>query len=120
MGFKEAEREQVRGQVAIIGPSGSGKTVGALKIAHGITGDWKKIGVVDTEHNRSKVYVGTDHTGGTPIGKFMHMELKPPYTVDKFSTALKEAVAAGLEVVIFDSFSHEWEGTGGITDQCVS
>ena len=116
MGFVEAEREQVRAQIAIMGPSGSGKTVGALKLAYGITGDWKKIGVVDTEHDRSKVYVGTKHTGGEPIGKFMHMKLEPPYRAEKFSKALDEAVAAGLEVVIFDSFSHEWEGVGGIID----
>lgn len=116
MGFVEAEREQVRAQIAIMGPSGSGKTVGALKLAYGMTGDWKKIGVVDTEHDRSKVYVGTKHTGGTNIGKFMHMKLEPPYTHIKFSTALDDAVKAGLDVVIFDSFSHEWDGVGGIID----
>ena len=114
--FVDAEREQVKAQVAIIGPSGSGKTVGALKMAYGLTGDWSKIGIADTEHDRSKVYVGTTHTGGEVIGKFKHMRIVPPYTPDKFSTVLRKAAAAGIETLIFDSFSHEWEGQGGITD----
>ena len=113
--FVDAEREQVKGQVAIIGPSGSGKTVGALKIAYGLTGDWGKIGIIDTEHDRSKVYVGTTHTG-LKIGKFKHLRLEPPYSHNKFEAAIQKAIAAGLDTVIVDSFSHEWEGTGGITD----
>ena len=113
--FETAEREQVRGQIAIIGPSGSGKTVGALKLAYGLTGDWSKIGVADTEHDRSKVYVGTTHTG-LEIGKFKHLRLEPPYTHTKFEAAIKKAIEAGIDTLVIDSFSHEWEGVGGVTD----
>ena len=117
MFFKVAEREQLKAKVALIGPSGSGKTISALKLAKGLVGDWEKIAVVDTEHSRAKVYVGTTHTG-MEIGQFLHADIEPPYHWKKFYDAVEAAEQAlGNEgVLIIDSLSHAWDGVGGILD----
>lgn len=112
--FNDGEREKLYAKIAMIGASGSGKTVSALKIAFGLTGDWKKIAVADTENKRSLAYIGTSHTG-LEIGSFKHAPMYAPYTTDIFSQAIDAAVNMGAEVLIIDSFSHEWEGLGGVT-----
>ena len=37
-------------RMGLVGTSGSGKTLGALYIAYGMTGDWDKVALIDTEH----------------------------------------------------------------------
>lgn len=112
--FNDAEREQLYAKAVLFAASGAGKTVGALKLAYGITGDWSKIGFADTENKRALAYVGTEHTG-LKIGKFKHAPIHAPYTTEKFEAAIDTAVQMGFEVLIIDSFSHEWEGLGGVT-----
>lgn len=112
--FQDAEREQLYAKIVLFAASGAGKTVSALKLAYGITGDWQKIGIADTENKRALAYVGTSHTGIT-IGKFKHAPMHAPYSTEKFEQAIDIAIDMGLEVLIIDSFSHEWEGLGGVT-----
>lgn len=112
--FVDAEREKLFAKIAMIGASGSGKTVSALKLAYGLTGDWSKIFVVDTENKRALAYVGTKHTG-LEIGKFKHAPMFAPFKTEHFAEAIDLAVKMGAEALIFDSFSHEWEGLGGVT-----
>ena len=112
--FVDAEREKLFAKIAMIGASGSGKTVSALKLGYGLTGDWQKIFVIDTENKRALAYVGTQHTG-LQIGKFKHAPMFAPFKTDTFSEAIDIAVKMGAECLIIDSFSHEWEGLGGVT-----
>jgi superfamily II DNA or RNA helicase len=49
MNLKVATRQKVKLRMSLASPTGFGKTYSALKIAHGITGDWAKIAVIDTE-----------------------------------------------------------------------
>lgn len=117
MGFKKAVRQNVPAKVAIMAPSGNGKTVSALLLAYGLAGeDWDKVYVVDTEHERSLLYTGRTF-GDVTIGEFNHLSMEPPYDPRKFIQALEEAEEAsgGKGVIIFDSFSNEWAGSGGIT-----
>lgn len=44
-----AQRKRLKARIGISGTSGSGKTYSALLLAYGITGDYKKICVIDTE-----------------------------------------------------------------------
>lgn len=122
----EAQREQLIGCVAFTGPSGAGKTLGSLKVAKGMMdakygGDltdsekWKKIGVIDTEHSRSKIYANT--TGfGLEIHSFIHLDFTAPFSVDRLDKAVLALKSHGCEVIIIDSLSHFWEGDGGILD----
>jgi hypothetical protein len=106
MGFKKAERRRVKLRLALCGPSGSGKTYSALKIAKGI-GD--KIALIDTENGSGSLY--------SDICDYDVEEIKPPFTVDKYITAIKEAELAGYEVLIIDSLTHAWAGQGGLLEE---
>lgn len=111
-----ARRERIKLMIGLAGPSGSGKTYSALQIAFGITGDWKKIAVIDTENGSALYYA--DHKD---FGPFDHMpfphDIQDGYHPHNYCRAI-EAVEAdpNIEVVIIDSVSHEWEGRGGAID----
>ena len=111
--FTKATREKAKLRMALTGVSGAGKTLSALYIAYGLTEDWSKIALIDTEHSRAKFYANrTDlHTGS-----FLHAAMQPPFTPDKYKQYMQEAVqVVGADgVVIVDSFSHAWEGEGGV------
>jgi hypothetical protein len=108
MKLQQATRKQARMRLGLQGPSGSGKTFGALQVAFGICGDWKKIAVVDTEYNSASLY--------SHLGPFNTLNLQAPYSPEKYCDALHICEHAGMEVIIIDSVSHEWEGNGGILD----
>jgi hypothetical protein len=105
MTFTKAVRKKAKLRLALTGPSGSGKTYGALLIAGGMG---KKIAVIDTEHDSASLYAGAK---GLP--EFDSMNLAPPYTPERFIAAIKEAEKAGYEVLVVDSITHEWNGSGG-------
>ena len=106
--FKKASVEKAKLRMAIAGPSGSGKTYSSLLIAYGITGDWSKVGIIDTERGSSQLYA--------KLGPFLVAELEPPYSPANYISAIKEAESAGIEVLIIDSLSHAWAGEGGVLD----
>lgn len=103
--FQKAERKKAKLRLAVSGPSGSGKTLAALNIAKGIGG---KIAVIDTENDSASLYADRFD--------FDSMNMRPPYSPERFVSAIGEAVAAGYNVVIIDSSTHVWNGTGGVLD----
>ncbi|MGQ7097113.1 AAA family ATPase [Escherichia sp. SP-MK] len=121
----EAQREKMKAVIGFIGCSGSGKTAGALLTAYGMMREaypdileeevWKRIGVIDTEHNRAKLHVGLVYEG-TKIGSFLHIDFPPPYTTERYNIAVGVMKQAGAEVIIIDSLSHNWQGEGGIVE----
>jgi len=115
MAFQKVQRKAAKMRVALSGPSGAGKTLSALYLAYGVTGSWDKIALIDTEHGRGQFY------GNRPdleIGEYLYQELVPPFTVERYIAVAKEAQeAVGPDgVIIIDSFSHAWEGEGGVLD----
>lgn len=56
MEVRTAKREMAKLKIGLQGPSGSGKTYSALLLAFGITNDWSKIIVIDTENNSADLY----------------------------------------------------------------
>jgi hypothetical protein len=104
--FQKAERRFVRFKAGIVGPSGSGKTLGALALASGLG---QKIALVDTENGSASLYADRF--------AFDTASMAPPYLVAKYTRAIKEAEAAGYDVLILDSITHEWAGTGGLLEQ---
>ena len=101
-----AKREAVKLRMAIDGPTGCGKTWSAILIARGLTDG--KIIVIDTENGSSKLY--------SHLTNFEHINLKAPFSADRYKRAIKAAEAAGAEVIIIDSFSHAWASAGGMLD----
>ena len=108
MQIQKAQRKKAKIKLGIQGPSGAGKTVGALLIAYGITEEWNKIVVIDTENHSSDLY---DH-----LGNYNVLHLDAPFSPEKYIEAIHTCIKAGAEVIIIDSISHEWEGSGGILD----
>ncbi|PEK39303.1 hypothetical protein CN586_28930 [Bacillus toyonensis] len=121
----EAKREKIKAVIGFIGCSGSGKTGSALITAFGMMQEaypnlsaeelWKKIGVIDTEHERSKLHVGLVY-GEVKIGNFLHIDFNAPYTTERYNQAVQVMKQAGAEVLIIDSLSHNWQGEGGIVE----
>lgn len=105
--FRPAVRENVSMLIGLAGASGSGKTYTAMRLAAGLAGD-KPFAVIDTEAGRAKHYADTF--------RFDHGDLQPPFRPDAYADAIAAADAAGYPVIVVDSMSHEWAGTGGILD----
>lgn len=94
--------------MAISSPTGFGKTYSALLLAYGITNDWSKIAVIDSENESASLY--------SDLGKYFTIPIPPPFTVDKFIQAVKLCVDAGMQVIIVDSTYHYWHGKGGMLE----
>lgn len=118
----DAERQNVKARVGLTGATNAGKTWTALLIAQGIlesegavledgTVDWSKVCLIDTERKRSLFYANN----GT-FGKFKHIEFTPPYDPNSYIEAVQVAESIGVKVIIIDSLTHAWNGTGGVLE----
>ncbi|MBO4275495.1 ATP-binding protein [Microbispora triticiradicis] len=103
--FTQATKEEAKARVALTGPSGSGKTYTALTIA---TTLGKKVAVIDTERGSASKYA--DEFAFDKL----NLQTFEPTTLCQ---ALAAAAASGYEVVIVDSLTHFWSGTGGMLEQ---
>ena len=123
--FRKAKREQVRIKVSISGPAGAGKTMSSLLMAYGLTRAefpnlseeqiWDKICLIDTESGSGSLYVGKQ-VGTTTIGAYNTIDLTPPFEPSVFVDAIHMAEEHGMNVIIIDSLSHAWAGSGGALD----
>jgi hypothetical protein len=108
MELKKSKRQNVKLRLGISGASGFGKTHSALLLAFGMTQDWSKIAVIDTENNSASLY--------SDLGNFNVLDLKAPYSPERYIEAIEVCEKANVEVIIIDSVSHEWNGSGGCLD----
>lgn len=115
MAFQKVTRMKSKLRLALAGASGTGKTLSALYLAYGITGDWGKIALIDTEHGRAKFYANRSDLN---TGEFLYQEMVAPYSPEKYKQMVAEGAQAVGEdgVVIVDSFSHAWDNEGGVLD----
>lgn len=104
--FSKATRKKAKLRLALCGTSGSGKTYSALLLAKGLGGE---IALIDTENGSGSLY---EHLCDYDVA-----EIRPPFTVDKYIAAIKEAEKEGYNVLIIDSLSHAWAGQGGILEE---
>jgi hypothetical protein len=108
--------------IGLSGGSGTGKTYTALLMAVGIaervTGKpGSPIGYVDTENRRALHYKAA-------FPQMVHYDMKAVdddgnmigFGPERWIKVIDAAEAAKLPVVILDSFSHAWEGVGGVLD----
>jgi len=115
-GFTKAVRKKSKLRMGISGPSGSGKTMAALSIAKGLGG---KIALIDTERGSASLYADPVRLGDGSIWTpppFDTMEMVPPFTPEKFVAGIEDAEKAGYDILIIDSTTHEWNGSGGVLE----
>ena len=105
MNLQKAQKKQVKLRVGIASPSGFGKTYSALLLAFGITNDWTKIAIIDTENGSANLY--------SALGEYNTLNLESPYSPERYIEALKACEKASMEVIIIDSITHEWNGKDG-------
>lgn len=113
--FSEVTRAKSKARIAVTGPSGSGKTLSSMYLAYGITGDWSKVALIDTEHERGRFYANRTDLN---TGKFLYASMTPPYTPDKYIEYVKSAadIVGSDGAIVVDSFSHCWDNEGGVLD----
>ena len=99
--IQKATKKKSKLRIILEGASGSGKTFSALKMAK----PFGKIVLIDTEKGSASLY--SDHFD------FDVLELSPPYSPEEYIKAIKECENAGYDVIIIDSLTHEWSGSGG-------
>jgi len=104
MPFQKAIRKQKKARISLAGPSGSGKTYTALAIAGGLG---ERVAVIDTERGSASLY--------SDVFQFDTCELAY-FGVDEYIKAIGEAAQADYDVLVIDSLSHAWVGTGGVLD----
>lgn len=105
MKLEIAKKESLKLRIGLSGASGFGKTYSALLLAYGITQDWTKIAVIDTENNSASLY--------SNLGQYKTLNLKPPYSPERFIEAIELCEQSNVDVILIDSISHEWSGKGG-------
>lgn len=119
LNIRKAEREGSRLVFGIAGISGSGKTFTALQLAYGLANyDASKVGFLDTENRRGSLYADALHNHPTHPTRepFLIGDLYAPFSPKRYKDAILEFQQAGVEVLVIDSVSHEWEGDGGCED----
>ncbi|HNP31800.1 MAG TPA: AAA family ATPase [Flavobacterium sp.] len=105
MRLTKAERHQVKLRLGLSGASGFGKTYSALLLAFGITNEWAKIAIIDTENGSASLY--------SHLGDYNTLTLEEPFTPERYIEAINICEKAYVDVIIIDSISHEWSGKGG-------
>jgi len=113
--IRTAQRQKAKIKVGISGPSGAGKTYSSLLLARGMATSWEKVGLIDTENGSGELYSDLGHykvitlsskkeDGSTDVNAF---------NPERYIEAVKAFENAGMEVIVIDSMSHEWDGVGG-------
>jgi hypothetical protein len=111
--IETASREGAKTVTAFAGVSGSGKTFSAILYAYGLAKrNAAKVGFLDTENRRGRLYA--DILPGK--AQFLIADMAAPFSPARYSEAIKQFEAAGVEVLVIDSVTHEWEGIGGCDD----
>ncbi len=105
MEFTKAVKNQSKLRIALSGAAGSVKTYSALQLAKGIGG---RIAVIDTERGSASLYAGTFD--------FDVVKIEPPYSPEKYIEAITLAEKLEYSIIIIDSLSHAWAGSGGLLD----
>lgn len=105
MALRKATRQKAKIRLGLSAVSGGGKTYSAILIALGLTGDLSKVAVIDTENGSADLY--------SHLGDYNVFTLQAPFTPERYIEAIHECEKAGMEVIIIDSITHEWDGKGG-------
>lgn len=106
MAFKKAVKHESRLRLSLSGPSGSGKTYTALTLATALA-DGGGVAVIDTERGSASKYADLFDFEVSELEQFSPMA---------YVEAIHEAEQGGYGVLVIDSLSHAWNGTGGLLE----
>jgi AAA domain len=105
MQLRKATRKKAKIRLGLSAVSGGGKTYSAILVAKGLSKDLSKVAIIDTENGSADLYAH--------LGEFNVLPLTAPFTPERYIDAIRTCEKAGMEVIIIDSISHEWDGKGG-------
>lgn len=121
--IRDAQRPKLAARALFQGPQGSGKTWTALSVARQMAvhpdGSPATVLMIDTERESSLTYAD--------VFTFKHLPWQAPYDTAELTTTLDTLATHGApnigvdplgpdDVLVIDSMSHFWQGTGGILD----
>ena len=117
--IRDATRCESKASIVIEGLQGSGKSGLALDIAHALTGDWSKVGAVDSENRSLDLFEGLNMSSGIACAPFKKADLTDEhgFIPSMYLELREDFINMGCEAVIFDSISHSWVGSDGILDR---
>ncbi|MEA4981538.1 MAG: AAA family ATPase [Paludibacter sp.] len=102
MQLRQSERKQAKIKLAIQGCAGSGKTYSSLLLAFGITNNWSKIAVIDSENGSADLYAH--------LGAYNVLNLNNNYSPENYMEAISICENSGkIDVIIIDSLSQSWD-----------
>lgn len=101
MQLRVSSKKQVKIKLALQGCSGSGKTYSALLLAYGLTNDWTKVAVIDSEGMSADLY--------SHLGNYNVLTLEEDFAPETYIQAVEICVKAGMQVIIIDSISQCWD-----------
>ena len=105
--FRKATKTKGRARIALSGVSGSGKTYSALAIACALG---KRVLVVDSERGSAEKYADKFEFDVVDAAAL------PDHSPATYNKILAAAADEKYDVIVVDSLSHEWMGTGGILE----
>jgi AAA domain len=103
MPFQKAVKRNSKLRMAIAGIAGSGKTFTSLTLATALA-KGSSIALIDTEHGSASKYADQFSFDSLELSNF---------DPRNYINAIHEAERDGYAVLIIDSLSHAWNGTGG-------
>ena len=105
--FRPAKRENTPLIIGIGGPTKSGKTKSAHRIAVGLA-NGKPVAMINAEGAKGHQY--------SDQFDYLAADIEAPFRPERYTEALKAALAIDPGVVIIDSGSHMHDGPGGILE----
>lgn len=117
--FRTSTRMQAKASIMIEGLTGKGKSGLALAFARALASSWDKIYAIDTENMALDLFVDIPMHTGARFESINKVDLTPEdgYAPSNYKALRDEAIDAGAEVVIMDSYSHAWTRQGGVLDK---
>lgn len=121
--IRDAQRPKLAARALFQGPQGSGKTWTMLSVARQMAvrpdGTPATVLLIDTERESALTYAD--------VFTFKHLPWQAPYDPAELTSVLDTLATHGApsielpplgadDVLLIDSFSHYWQGTGGILD----
>ena len=97
LNLRVSSKKQAKIKLALQGCAGSGKTYSALLLAYGLTNDWTKIAIIDSENGSADLYAS--------LGNYNVLPLQDNFTPETYIEAIKICEDAKMEVIIIDSIS---------------
>lgn len=100
MELRQATRKKAKIRLGLSAVSGGGKTYSALLIARGLSSSWEKVAIIDTENGSADLY--------SHLGNYNVITLDN-HSPEDYITAITTCEKAGMETIITDSITHEWD-----------